>query len=777
MANGTLRRDKKANRLLALLLGCALGAAQLGPSPAMAGVSSDVFRQPGQASAAGTSNPFRRAGSLLGARASGSSDLMLDHAEMIAGGYNGNGIIAIRTDAAGDVYVIGNGSDPNFVPPAPGYGTGDVYDNCNFGCSYIIKYDPSLKPVYTDILPDSHAYGAAVDSAGEVYLTGETGGGPSFPVTAGAWDTTNAGGFVTKFNAAGTGLVYSTYVDHVVETDSIAVDPGGDCYFLATMAYADFPTTPDAMEPADPGGNQAGVVGELSPDGSALLYGSFIGGSGTDTANRLYFDTGQSSLYIVGTTTSTDFPVTRGNYHGGSSDGFVVKLDAASKAVDYAEYIGGSEGDGLLAVTGANDGTSDIYVGGVSASTDFPVTSGAYQTALGGRASAVVVRLTPNGDIQSATYLGGPGYSAGFTQIDALSADPQGDVYASGFTSVFQPPASADAVQDFNVSMFQDAGSPAIGFITEFDPTQSNTLFSTLYGGEYAFVPELNSPFSSVVALYLDQSGDLYAAGFTDTLNPPLTIYDPNAEVLNNGPADNGFWLRFSSSPLTITTPTLLPLAIVGEPYSVNFQVSGGTPPYTWAPVSESVPSSMTLTPDGMLSGNVTNDEYSAIPEEDRLFALRVTDSAGHSAVKGFDILFDYPRTVSGPSLITEPPGMSFRVQYSILGGGGFCALGTGSLPGGVSVTNDPTWGCVVEGSASKTGTYTFSIKAGDNKGQVVYSPDITLDIAEPKSASSGNSGGGGGTVPSTLALLSGMLIFLAFRRRTADGRRRVPRK
>ncbi|MGH9438389.1 MAG: putative Ig domain-containing protein, partial [Terriglobia bacterium] len=440
--------------------------------------------------------------------------------------------------------------------------------------------------------------------------------------------------------------------------------------------------------------------------------------------------------------------------------------------VDYSEFIGGSSGDRALAITGANDGSADVYVGGVSSSSDFPATAGAYQTALAGRASAIVVRLTPEGSIEFATYLGGVGYSEGFTQINGLVADSQGDIYTSGFTSSYQFPASAGAVQDFNVAAVNPELGGAIGFITEFEPTLSGTLFSTLYGGEHSVVP-LPGFITEVDTMLPGPAGHLYAGGTGATNNPPLTLYDPD-QLKNAGAGSTtyGFLLRFSQSPLTISTPTLLPLAVVNKPYSVNFEASGGTPPYTWAPIAESVPSSMTLTSDGMLSGTLSSADFGATIWQDSLFTLRVTDSAGHAAVKGFDMLFDLPMSISGSTEINEPPGKSFAVQYQVDGGSYSeqCKLGSGSLPPGVSVAWYPSVpSCNVEGTAQQTGTYPFTLMASDYLGQVVYSPNIKLVVKEATPPSGGGGGGGGGaSAPLPLIfLILLMAISGTLRRRT----------
>lgn len=173
----------------------------------------------------------------------------------------------------------------------------------------------------------------AVDSAGNVYITGNT--SAPFPTTAGAYQTTFGGGsdgFVTKLNASGTAPLYSTYLggnDNDFDL-VIAVDTAGNAYITGATGSTNFPTTPGAYQTTFPGaGFVHGFVTKLNATGTALLYSTYLGGSGGDGGSRIMVDSA-GNAYVIGLTNSTNFPVTPGAYQttfgGGGYDVFVVKF-------------------------------------------------------------------------------------------------------------------------------------------------------------------------------------------------------------------------------------------------------------------------------------------------------------------------------------------------------------------------------------------------------------------------------------------------------------------
>jgi hypothetical protein len=213
-----------------------------------------------------------------------------------------------------------------------------------------LTIDPTL--VYSTYLGGNgtdFASAIAVDTAGNAYITGET-RSTNFPTTPGVLQTTLGGvqdAFVTKLNAAGTALVYSTYLGGS-GTDfaaGIAVDTGGHAYVTGTTASPNFPTTLGGFQRSRAGGEDA-FVSKLNAAGTALLYSSYLGGPGNDSGAGIAVDAA-GHAYVTGDTGS-DFPTTPGAFQktsGGAFDAFVAKLD--TKPVPFFA-LGGSPGRVLL---------------------------------------------------------------------------------------------------------------------------------------------------------------------------------------------------------------------------------------------------------------------------------------------------------------------------------------------------------------------------------------------------------------------------------------------
>src|SRR5207245_573547 len=199
------------------------------------------------------------------------------------------------------------------------------------------------------------------------YVTGDTGSadflqGDPFPTTSGAFRTTPAGIFVTKLNADGSALLYSSYLGAAGSdfVSGIAVDAAGNAYVTgftdsgnAFRLDAPFPTTPNAFQKI-PGGSGDAFVTKLNATGSALIYSTFLGGDGPDQSFAIAVDAA-GSAYVTGSTNSRNFPTTPGAFQtifGGcgtcdfpSADAFVTKLNATGTALVYSTFLGGSDED------------------------------------------------------------------------------------------------------------------------------------------------------------------------------------------------------------------------------------------------------------------------------------------------------------------------------------------------------------------------------------------------------------------------------------------------
>jgi hypothetical protein len=171
----------------------------------------------------------------------------------------------------------------------------------------------------------------AVDASGNAYVTGSAGSG--FPTTLGSFQTVFSGAvdaFVSKLNTAGSALVYSTYLGGSGNDNGygVAVDGVGNAYVTGSTDSSGFPTTADAIQPANGGGLDV-FVSQLNPTGSALLSSTYFGGNGDDAGFAIALDT-SGDAFFTGQTASSNLPAAPGAFQtafgGGPFDGFVTKL-------------------------------------------------------------------------------------------------------------------------------------------------------------------------------------------------------------------------------------------------------------------------------------------------------------------------------------------------------------------------------------------------------------------------------------------------------------------
>ncbi len=372
----------------------------------------------------------------------------------------------IAVDDAGNVYVAGGTESADF-PTTPG-----AFDETFNGVSdaFVSKLDSTGSTlVYSTYLGGSsfeqngRGTEVVVDDAGSAYVTGMT-LSADFPTTPGAFDTTLNGGedvFMTKLDPSGSALVYSTYLggSGVDQGISIALDVSGSAYVTGRADSANFPTTPGAFDTTFNGASDAFVT-RLDPTGSALVYSTYLGGSGTEFGFSIALD-GGGSAYVTGRIFSADFPTTPGafdvTFHGGGSDGFVAKLNSTGSALAYSTYLGGSGDDHGAGI--AVDGVGSAFVAGSTNSADFPTTSGAFSVTFnGGLTDAFVAQLDPTGSaLGYSTYLGGSDADFG----SSIAVDNAGSAYVTGRTSSANLPTTAGA---FDTTYH---GGPGDAFVTK----------------------------------------------------------------------------------------------------------------------------------------------------------------------------------------------------------------------------------------------------------------------------------------------------------------------
>jgi hypothetical protein len=245
----------------------------------------------------------------------------------------------------------------------------------------------------------------AVDSSGNAYITGST-TSTNFPTTTGAYSTTFHSGaaaevFVTKLNADGTGLGYSTYLGGFAASSGygIAVDSSGDAFIAGDTGQGTpaFPTTTGAYKTSWPtGATTAAFVTELNSAGSGLVYSTLYGGGNVTSARALALDS-SGNVWICGLTSSTNLPTAspaQSGYGGGTYDAFLAKFNSSLSSLSYGSYLGGTGDDEAYGLT--LDGSNNVYLTGMSTSTGLAST-GAFQTSNGGGTDAFAAKYTSSG--------------------------------------------------------------------------------------------------------------------------------------------------------------------------------------------------------------------------------------------------------------------------------------------------------------------------------------------------------------------------------------------
>lgn len=369
---------------------------------------------------------------------------------------------SISVDSSGSAYVTGSTFASNFPTSFGAFqATFPPTTDASFGQQvFVTKLTPDGSGLaYSTFLGGTNGrgdtgYAIAVEASGDAYVTGNA-GTTNFPTTAGAFQTadpsSSAGGtgFVTKLNPTGTAPIYSSYLGGSSQDAGlgITVDSLGSAYVTGSSQSTDFPTTAGAFQTAshNPGGQQ-GFVAKFKSDGSGLEYSTYLGGSNGsgDRGSAIAVDS-LGEAYVVGNATSTDFPVTAGAFQTslkGDSDAFVTKLNPSGSALVFSTYLGGSSDNGGSGI--AVDVADDVYVGGRTSSSDFPITASTLQPSLAGNYDSFISELNGAGStLLFSTFLGGSGYD----ELDGLVLDSLGNLDVAGRTESSNFPVTPGAFQ------------------------------------------------------------------------------------------------------------------------------------------------------------------------------------------------------------------------------------------------------------------------------------------------------------------------------------------
>jgi hypothetical protein len=473
-----------------------------------------------------------------------SNTLIIDplvYSTFLGGGAGDQGN-SIKVDASGNAYVAGYTWSSDF-PITPGV-IQVIYGRA--GDAFVTKLNPNGSAlVYSTYIGGAgrdSAAAIALDPSGNVYLTGFT-QSSDFPTTPGALDRTRGGAcdaFVTKLNAAGSGLIYSTFLgggDYDRAT-SLAVDALGNAYVTGNTSSPSFPVTPGAYDTSFAGGWSDVFLTELNPAGSALVFATFLGGSNADgyTSVALALDSSRN-IYVTGDTMSTDFPVTAGSFQdvfqGGGFDSFITKVNASGDKLNYSTYLGGSDASDFS--TGiVVDSDNATFVTGYTASITFPVTPGSLKTTfVGGLYDAFVTKLNATGaTLVYSTFLG----STDDDEAKSIDIVADGSACVTGLTVGSDFPVTPGAFQTTN-STNTDA------FLTKLDASGSLLAYSTYLAGfdeDVGFSVTSCSPRTAYVTGYTWSSDFPTTAGvFNETLYGIMDAFVLKIVLANTPPVAN----------------------------------------------------------------------------------------------------------------------------------------------------------------------------------------------------------------------------------------------
>jgi len=382
----------------------------------------------------------------------------------------------------------------------------------------------------------------AVDGNGNAYVTGGT-YSADFPTSAGVPDQSYNGSsdaFVTKLNASGSDILYSTYVGGSAAESGlgIAVDASGNAYVTGGSGSANFPTTAGAFDTSHNGNEDVWIL-KLNATGSTLVYSTFLGGSSAagDFGASIAVDR-SGNAYVTGGTGAMGFPITAGSfdtsYNGDLLDAFVAKLNATGSGLVYSTFLGGGSHD---VGTGIDVGAAGAaYVTGNSSSSNYPTTAGSFDPSYNGKLDAFVTKLGPAGAaLNYSTFLGKAADDFG----KGVAVDRNGRAYVAGWTASPQFPITLGA---FDTS--HNGGRD--GFVSKLEVGGSSLAYSTFLGGSGA---------DEALGIDIDSAGSAYVAGSTNSSNFPTTA--GAFDETHNGDLD-AFFTKLGPAGAALTYSTFL---------------------------------------------------------------------------------------------------------------------------------------------------------------------------------------------------------------------------
>ncbi len=572
------------------------------------------------------------------------------------GGKNQDVANAIAVDAAGEAFVTGTTLSPNFPVTTGAFDTecgGDAACGATWNTNGLIVSNAFVAKlnvagsglVYSTFLgyyENVQGLGIAVDSALNAYVTGSTSPNfdptviitppnvppPPFPIVGGFETTydnvgTEYGGsgtnaFITKFNALGTGILYSSYLggDDQSIGNGIAVNNLGTAYLTGLTYSPNFPVKTPTVQGTYSGAGSAFVseVATTATGAASLIYSTYLGGAGLTRGNAIALDS-NGNVYVAGTTTSTaaqlHFTPPAGAFQTDCSldsvsvcegDAFVAKLtptNPGATSLVYFTYLGGALADSATGI--AIDTSFNAYVTGSTVSPNFPIQGAVFQpTYGGGNADAFVTEVNPAGSaLIYSTFLGGSNTDTGA----GIAVDVTGNAYVTGQTcsidfplaSPLQPEPGGDC--DAFVSKVIPSGGVALSpaglifpnqLLSTTSVAQTITLSNggnvpvtgisiSITGADIADFAQTNTCGTQISALAQCTISVTFSPQATGTRTAQITATDSGGTQVADLTGTGG------STPIVTISPTSLPfnnqsVGVASAPQTIQISNTGTAP-------------------------------------------------------------------------------------------------------------------------------------------------------------------------------------------------------
>lgn len=435
------------------------------------------------------------------------------------GGSGNDGALSMSIHPVnGDIYLFGSTDSIDFPGVSGGVQEGFAG---NQGDIFVARLDKSLtflsQATYLggsgiDSGADAGTYIATHPQTGDVYVLGHT-NSPQFPGTSGGAQASRRGAYdlvIAKLNDSLTTLIQSTYLggSGVDYAGAIAIHPQTFDVYVASYTYStNFPRASGGAQ-STLGGGQDMVVARLDSSLKTLFQSTYLGGAAYDWPYSLVIGPDTGEVYVAGYTDSSNFPGTIGGAQvalGGNTDIVIARLNKELTSLLQSTYLGGASWDYAQSIL-VHPQTGELYVAGLTYSSDFPGTAGGAQPSIGSAPYQVVIaQLAPSlNNLIQATYLGGNIYGS---HAEAIFTHPQtGEIYICGYTNTSDFPGTFGGAQ------------ATLGGYVDISISRLDSALKTL--NQSTYLGGLDADYGSTCALH-PQTGEVFVAGYTYSTNFP----------------------------------------------------------------------------------------------------------------------------------------------------------------------------------------------------------------------------------------------------------------